>query len=94
MVLRQVDGSGARAEFISKTGAVVPDAPLVVWVDGISASASEVRCVSSSTNRRPSEAIGESRSKKTTHLRYHSSLADHKHVANENPSPSRVAILE
>lgn len=39
----QVDGTGARAEFKSKTGAVVPDAPLVVWVDGLSASASEVR---------------------------------------------------
>lgn len=37
-----VDGSGERAEFKTKTGALVPDAPLVVWVDGMSASASEV----------------------------------------------------
>lgn len=43
VVARQVDGAGARAEFKSKTGAIVPDAPLVLWVDGLTASASEVR---------------------------------------------------
>lgn len=42
----QVDGSGQRAEFITKKEAVVADDPLVVWVDGKSASSSEVRmCV-------------------------------------------------
>eukprot|EP00904_Undaria_pinnatifida_P001332 jgi/Undpi1/1119/HiC_scaffold_10.g04581.m1 len=37
-----VDGSGQRAEFMTKKDAVVADEPLVVWVDGHSASSSEV----------------------------------------------------
>lgn len=40
--LAQVDGSGQRAEFMTKKDAVVTDEPLVVWVDGGSASSSEV----------------------------------------------------
>ena len=39
----QVDGSGQRAEFMTKKDAVVTDEPLVVWVDGGSASSSEVK---------------------------------------------------
>eukprot|EP00752_Nemacystus_decipiens_P007225 g6466.t1 len=37
-----VDGSGQRAEFMTKKDAVLTDEPLVVWVDGGSASSSEV----------------------------------------------------
>ncbi|CAM9993561.1 unnamed protein product [Ascophyllum nodosum] len=37
-----VDGSGQRAEFMTKKDAVVTEEPLVVWVDGFSASSSEV----------------------------------------------------
>lgn len=39
----QVDGSGQRAEFMTKKDGVVTEEPLVVWVDGGSASSSEVR---------------------------------------------------
>ncbi|CAM9625897.1 unnamed protein product [Ectocarpus fasciculatus] len=37
-----VDGSGQRAEFMTKKDGVVTEEPLVVWVDGGSASSSEV----------------------------------------------------
>lgn len=39
-----MDGSGQRAEFMTKKDAVVTEEPLVVWVDGGSASSSEVLC--------------------------------------------------
>ncbi|CAN0419167.1 unnamed protein product, partial [Scytosiphon promiscuus] len=37
-----VDGSGQRAEFLTKKDGVATEEPLVVWVDGGSASSSEV----------------------------------------------------
>lgn len=45
----QVDGSGQRAEFMTKKDGVVTEEPLVVWVDGGSASSSEVRRTRSSS---------------------------------------------